>query len=146
MKQTVTPFVLLLFASISPAVAQTCSRAAKIFEPRPIAATKLDQCPLGYIKDGGYCIPNPNRQIARFAIRAEQNNCPHQFTRSGSFCLSQSSYSNFVIAKRASSCPRGWVTQSNEFCVKTCPTFNLNNSRQLEKEVKLLKKLINLRP
>ena len=143
MKQVVTLFVLVVFASNLPSSAQTCSRAAKIFEPRPIAVTKLDKCPLGYIKDAGYCIPYPNRGTVPFAIKSEQNKCPHQFTKSGSFCLSQSRNPNFVIAKRATSCPRGWVTQSNHFCVKTCPAFDLDTSRQLNSEVKLLRRLFD---
>tara|TARA_B100000482_G_scaffold189594_1_gene171273 strand:- start:2078 stop:2533 length:456 start_codon:yes stop_codon:yes gene_type:complete len=141
-KCTVTSLVIIATVSASPALAQTCSRAAKLLEVRPLKATDQQRCPLGYLKDSSYCIPNPGGGPVLFAIKQIEGKCPHEFTRSGSFCLSPSGYSDFVIEKRAGSCPRGWITQMQSFCVKPCPPFDPNKSRQLNKEVELLRKLI----
>ena len=141
-KCTVTSFVLIFTVSAQSAVAQTCSRAAKLLEVRPIEVTDQERCPLGYLKDSSYCIPNPSGRQVPFAIKQMEGKCPHEFTMSGSFCLSSSGYSNFVIEKRANSCPRGWITQMQSFCVKPCPPFDLDKSRQLSKEVEILRKLI----
>ena len=142
MKCTVTSLVLIATVSVSPALAQTCSRAAKLLEARPLEVTNLQRCPLGYLKDSSYCIPNPGGGQVLFAIKQIEGKCPHEFTRSGSFCLSPSGYSDFVIEKRANSCPRGWITQMQSFCVKPCPPFDPDKSRQLSKEVEILRKLI----
>jgi hypothetical protein len=141
-KCTVTWFLLVFTVSAPSALAQTCSRAAKLLEARPLEVTDQERCPLGYFKDSSYCIPNPGGAQVPFAIKQLEGKCPHEFTRSGSFCLSPSSYSDFVIEKRANSCPRGWITQMQSFCVKPCPPFDPDKSRQLSKEVEILRKLI----
>jgi len=141
-KCTVTSLVLIVTISEPSALAQTCSRAAKLFEIRPLEVTKQEMCPLGYLKDSSYCIPNPGGGQPPFAIKQIKGNCPHEFTRSGAFCISPSGYSDFVIEKIAKSCPRGWITQMQSFCVKPCPPFDPDKSRQLSKETELLRKLI----
>jgi len=140
-KCTVTSFVFLATVSAPFALAQTCSRAAKLLEVRPLKVKDSERCPLGYLKDSSYCIPNPGGGPVVFAIKQMEGTCPHQFTKSGSFCLSPSNYSDFVVEKRSSTCPRGWMAQQS-FCVKPCPAFDLNKSSQLNKEVNLLRKLI----
>jgi hypothetical protein len=141
-KCTVTSLVLIVTASAPSALAQACSRAAKLFEVRPLEVTGQQRCPLGYLKDSSYCIPNPGGGQVPFAIKQIEGNCPHEFTRSGSFCISPSGYSDFVIEKLANSCPRGWLTQMQSFCIKPCPPFDPDKSRQLSKETELLRKLI----
>ena len=142
MKQTLTFFILLFSFAAPDGLSQTCSRAAKIFEIRPLPIEIKEKCPIGYIKDSGYSIPNPSGGTVRFAIKQEQGSCPSPFTKSGSFCLSPSNYPNFIIKKSAESCPRGWVKQFNHYCLKPCPSFDVIKSRQIDNEVKLIKKLL----
>lgn len=141
-KCTVTSLLLVVTVSAPSALSQTCSRAAKLFEIRPLEVTAQGRCPLGYLKDSSYCIPNPGGGQIPFAIKQIDGNCPQSFTRSGSFCISPSGYSDFVVEKLANSCPRGWITQMQSFCVKPCPPFDPDKSRQLSKETELLRKLI----
>ena len=140
-KCTVTSFVFLATVSAPFALAQTCSMAAKLLEIRPHKVTGSERCPLGYLRDASYCIPNPGGGPVLFAIKQIEGTCPQQFTKSGSFCLSPSKYSSFVIERLSSTCPRGWLAQ-HSFCVKPCPAFDLDKSSQLNKEVNLLRKLI----
>ena len=135
-------FILLSSFAAPDGLSQTCSRAAKIFEIRPLPRDIKEICPIGYIKDTGSCIPNPSGGTVRFAIKQEQGSCPSPFTKSGSFCLSPSNYPNFIIKKSAESCPRGWVKQFNHYCLKPCPSFDVIKSRQIDNEVKLIKKLL----
>jgi hypothetical protein len=74
---------------------------------------------------------NPLTPIAALALAATaahaeplplpvgpSGNCPHDFTRSGSFCLPRQGAPDAIFRPAGSSCPWGWLASANA-CTKS---------------------------